>query len=85
MFSITQTPFSFLGFATIIIAAESTSWWLNVSWGYSFSIISVATLRHRREVARTLALSMDVTGRGGFSARAICAAARMMRSISSRE
>lgn len=43
---------------------------------------SVTVLRHRRDVASTLALSTDVMGSGVSEASATCAATRVMRSTS---
>ena len=85
MFSVKMTPFNFLGLATIIIAAESTSWCSSLIWGYSLPRSSVTVLRQRREEARTLALSTDVMGKGGLEASATWAATRVMRSTSGTE
>ena len=70
-FSVRMTPLSFLGLAIMIMAAESTRTWSSLSWGYSFSINSVTVFRHNLEVAKTLALSIEWTARGGSAERAI--------------
>ena len=58
-FSVKMTPLSFFGLATINIEAESTKWWSSASCGYSACSVSVTTFRHRRELARTFALSIE--------------------------
>ena len=58
-FSVTMTSKS-AGRRTSSIAHESTSWWLSLTSGNS-AATSSATVRHRRDVARTFALSTWVT------------------------
>jgi len=74
IFSVKITPFSFLGLATMSMAAESTRWWSRGILGNSASSVSVTIFLHSLELASTLALSIEWIGRGGFAVKAICAA-----------
>lgn len=82
MFSVRMTPLSFRGLEIMIMAAESTSWCSSLRSGNSLAMSSVTVFRQSRDVARTLALSIDVTGRGGLAALAIWQATRVIRSTS---
>ena len=77
-FSVTMTSKS-AGRRTSSIAHESTSWWLSRTSGNSTAISSVMR-RHRRDVARTLALSTWVTTLRRV--RASSNASRTIRAIS---
>ena len=78
IFSVKITPLSFLGLATISMAAESTRWWSSGMLGNSPSSVSVTIFRHNLELASTFALSIEWIGRGGFTVNAICAATRVI-------
>ncbi len=81
MFSVTTTS-KRAGSVTRNMAAASTSRQSNSTSGNCSAMACVATLRHSREVASTLALSTSV--RRLLRRRAISAARTTTRSISSR-
>mmetsp|Transcript_4277 Transcript_4277/g.11954 ORF Transcript_4277/g.11954 Transcript_4277/m.11954 type:complete len:245 (-) Transcript_4277:458-1192(-) len=79
IFSVTITS-KCLGSRSICIAAASTSMCSNCTSGNSSRITRSAVRRHSRDVASTLFLSTLVTSFRRL--RAVCAAIRMIRSIS---